>query len=143
MEKNQSVDIDIRFELFNHGDENFDGPSGTYGHAFYPDSSNFAGDIHFDDSEEWTERGNGGKVGHLYSWFGYRFHVLKLFTGVNFFQIAVHEIGHSLGLGHAKEMDSVMTTYYNGYDENFDLTYLDVERIQVMYSCYSKFICVL
>ena len=57
-----------------HGDnEPFDGPSGILAHAFFP---GYGGDIHFDEDETWTHR---------------------TYTGVNLMQVAVHEIGHSLG----------------------------------------------
>ena len=59
--KNQTVDIDIRFELKSHGDDDaFDGPGGTYGHAFFPYYTQLSGDIHFDDAEEWTLKTNKG-----------------------------------------------------------------------------------
>ncbi|RXG54725.1 Collagenase 3 [Armadillidium vulgare] len=46
------VDIEIRFELGEHGDEApFDGPGGVIAHAFLPFCG---GDAHFDNSETWT-----------------------------------------------------------------------------------------
>lgn len=47
-----TVDIDIRFEKYWHGDNNpFDGKGQTLAHAFFPQ---FGGDAHFDDDEPWT-----------------------------------------------------------------------------------------
>ena len=47
-----SVDIEIRFENYYHGDEDaFDGPGGMVAHAFFPE---FGGDAHFDNKELWT-----------------------------------------------------------------------------------------
>ena len=47
-----SVDIEIRFENYYHGDEDsFDGPGGQVAHAYYPE---FGGDAHFDNQEHWT-----------------------------------------------------------------------------------------
>ena len=46
------VDIEIRFEVGDHGDgDPFDGPKGTLAHAYYPQ---YGGDAHFDDTEYWT-----------------------------------------------------------------------------------------
>lgn len=55
-----SVDIDIRFEKYWHGDNNpFDGQGQTLAHAFFPQ---FGGDAHFDDDEPWTINLPDGKV---------------------------------------------------------------------------------
>ena len=54
-------DIEIRFEIFAHGDgAPFDGKGKTFGHAFYPNHKKFAGDIHFDDCEFWTHKETQG-----------------------------------------------------------------------------------
>jgi Ca2+-binding RTX toxin-like protein len=59
----------------------FDGQGGTAAHAFYPppNGSSAAGDLHLDDAERWTTSGNG----------------------VDLQTIALHELGHALGLTHA------------------------------------------
>jgi matrix metalloproteinase-14 (membrane-inserted) len=45
-------DISVRFYSYRHGDINvFDGPGGMLAHAYYPI---FGGDVHIDDSENWT-----------------------------------------------------------------------------------------
>ena len=71
-------DIIIAFGRYAHGDSYpFDGPGFTLAHAYYPyEFGSFGGDIHFDEDETWTHR---------------------TYTGVNLMQVAVHEIGHSLG----------------------------------------------
>ena len=71
------VDIPISFVTYSHGDgDPFDGLGGTLAHAYYPEN----GDIHMDDSENWT---------------------LGVNYGTNFLQTLTHEIGHSIGLQHS------------------------------------------
>ena len=49
---NEQPDISIMFAASRHGDGNdFDGPGGTLAHAYFPQ---FGGDVHVDDSENWT-----------------------------------------------------------------------------------------
>ncbi len=74
------------------GGHNFDGPFGVIAHAYYPTE----GDIHFDTSETWT-------VGFAGS-------------GIDIFQVAAHEIGHSIGLNHTGVANSLMNP---SYSENF------------------------
>ncbi|XP_019614130.1 PREDICTED: matrix metalloproteinase-17-like [Branchiostoma belcheri] len=114
------ADIDVSFVYGDHfGDERpFDGPStpsggGSLAHAFPPDSgSDFAGDVHFDDSEDWT---------------------MDKREGINLYQMAVHEIGHSLGLSHSHQHTSVMYPYYLGLRRHFRLHKDDIRDIQRLY----------
>lgn len=82
--------------LFGAGSHNcpypFDGPGGTLAHGFYPPPMNLeplAGDLHLDDDENW-----------------------QIGADVDVFSIALHELGHSLGLGHSDDPDAVMFPYY-------------------------------
>ncbi|HSP69302.1 MAG TPA: matrixin family metalloprotease, partial [Bryobacteraceae bacterium] len=85
--------VNILFATGDHGDGfPFDGPGGVLAHTFYPSlptAEPLAGDMHFDDAESW--------------------HV-----GSNFdlFSVALHELGHALGLGSSDNPDSVMYPYY-------------------------------
>ena len=85
--------IAVRFARGNHGDGYpFDGKGRVLAHTFYPSPPNpepVAGDLHFDDDEDWA-------VG----------------TYLDIFSVALHELGHALGLGHSDQPGAVMYPYY-------------------------------
>ena len=74
--------VNVLFATYAHGDGYpFDGPGGILAHTFYPAPPNpepLAGDMHFDDSESWHVGAN-----------------------TDLFSVALHELGHALGLGHS------------------------------------------
>jgi hypothetical protein len=84
------ADILVEFASKIHGDGfPFDGPGNVLAHAFFPPPNNglLAGDLHFDEEEDWHE------------------HFLM--------QVALHELGHSLGLQHSTDPNAVMYPFFN------------------------------
>ncbi|XP_035691794.1 stromelysin-3-like [Branchiostoma floridae] len=104
------ADIMIDFLWGFHGDGNpFDGPGNTLAHAFFPGPRR-GGDTHFDEEEKWT--------------------MTK--EGANLFQVATHEFGHALGLGHSSEHNTIMGPFYR-YRDPLQLTEDDIRGIQQLY----------
>nr|BAE42198.1 unnamed protein product [Mus musculus] len=111
------ADIMILFAFGANGDFNyFDGKGGTLAHAFYP-GPGIQGDAHFDEAETWT----------------------KSFQGTNLFLVAVHELGHSLGLQHSNNPKSIMyPTYRYLNPSTFRLSADDIRNIQSLYGAPVK-----
>ena len=63
--------------------------------------------------------------------------VTDTWTGMDFFTVAQHEIGHSLGLAHSPVSDSVMYPYYKGKQGNQGVGYDDVLAMYELYSEYA------
>ncbi|XP_070621519.1 matrix metalloproteinase-17-like isoform X2 [Erythrolamprus reginae] len=91
-----TADISVEFlQLDHHDSYPFDGPGGMVAHAFFPGDPQRAGTVHFDADEEWTFRSPDD-------------------FGTDLFAMAIHEIGHSLGLAHSSSKHSIMRPYYQG-----------------------------
>jgi hypothetical protein len=73
----------------------FNGPSGTLAHGYYPppNGATVAGDIHFDVAENWSCAPGAGLID----------------IGI----VALHEIGHAIGLNHEVTNTAVMNPFYN------------------------------
>ncbi len=104
--------VNILWATYAHGDGYpFDGPGGVLAHTFYPAPPNpepIAGDMHFDDSEHWAVGAN-----------------------IDLFSVALHELGHALGLGHSDNPAAVMYPYYHMVT---GLSALDIATVQTLYA---------
>ncbi|KAI4351513.1 hypothetical protein L6164_005879 [Bauhinia variegata] len=102
------ADILIGFLSHDHGDGNpFDGRGRVLGHAFAPQD----GRVHFDGDELWSN--NPGS------------------TQVDLESVALHEIGHILGLAHSSNADAVMFPAYGG--KRRSLGQDDIDGIRKLY----------
>jgi hypothetical protein len=95
-----------------HGDGNaFDGSGNTLAHAFYPPpcGGQHFGKMHFDEAESWTLNG----------------------ADFDTETVALHEIGHLIGLNHSTVPGSVMFASYGG--QRRALTQDDIDGARAMY----------
>ena len=113
-------DVRIGWYSGDHGDGSpFDGPSGILAHCFYPppNGGDIAGDCHFDEAETWS--------------------VNTPPSGIDLPTVALHELGHGLGLAHSAVPSAVMYAYYGG--PRRELTNDDIQGIQSIYG--ARFRC--
>lgn len=107
------ADIRISWETNNHGDgKPFDGQGWLLAHAFFPPpfSGVLAGDVYFDDDEDWD---------------------LNDDDNIDMETVALHELGHSFGLLHSDDLNSVMHGIHEV--ERRDLTRDDRDGIRAIY----------
>lgn len=113
------ADIVIGFFSGDHGDgEPFDGPMGTLAHASSPPTGMF----HLDGDEDWLISGDETNR-----------RIMPVTSVVDLESVAVHEIGHLLGLGHSSVEDAIMYPAISGGDRKVELAKDDIEGIQYLY----------
>lgn len=119
----QSADIILSWGETNHpswvDNSNCQAPfeTGVLAHAWGPPPINpyLSGDIHFWNFWNWTPNGevNGSSVSIL--------------------SIAIHEIGHSLGLNHSLDRSAIMFASYDPTNPKFTLSADDIAGIKSIY----------
>uniref|UniRef100_A0A2K5IPA6 Matrix metalloproteinase-21 n=1 Tax=Colobus angolensis palliatus TaxID=336983 RepID=A0A2K5IPA6_COLAP len=111
-----AVDIKLGFGRGRHlgCPRAFDGSGQEFAHAWR------LGDIHFDDDEHFTPPTSD--------------------MGISLLKVAVHEIGHVLGLPHTYRTGSIMQPNYIPQEPAFELNWSDRKAIQKLYgSCEGSF----
>jgi len=112
-DEKQNAEINCPYKLNNKN-------SGTVTHGFYPGNSTLSGDLHF-DNERWSDQNTVSGAGKF-----------------NLFSVAVHGIGHCIGLFHnTEDKDSIMQPIYKpGFsvkNKNNILSESDIKTVQGMY----------
>jgi hypothetical protein len=118
-----ATQIRIQFATGSHGDgttNDFDGPNGVLAHGFYPPSDGLsggglAGDIHFDDAETWNTA------------------AVVPSTEYDLQTLAIHEIGHVLGLQHSAEPAAIMFGTFSLGTPKRTLHQDDIDGIRAIY----------
>ena len=72
-----------------------------------------SGGIHFNDAVKFTVNPAEGQI--------------------SFLRVAVHDIGHSIGLGHSTDKDAMMFPFYEKSQHKFQLSEDDVLGVQALY----------
>lgn len=69
----------------------FDGPGKILAHCYFPGQGEVSGDAHFDDEEDWSQSVSTNKL----------------------LAVAIHELGHGLGLEHSDDPNAIMYPTYS------------------------------
>ncbi|MCG3137299.1 MAG: hypothetical protein HJJLKODD_01142 [Phycisphaerae bacterium] len=93
----------------------FDGPGSILAHCYFPPGSGgeWAGDCHFEEFNNWVDTSSG--------------------SGVRLYDVALHEIGHGLGLDHSEIESAVMYYLYDPSIIKDSLSSDDIQAVQSLY----------
>ncbi|KAL5723776.1 hypothetical protein ACHQM5_007130 [Ranunculus cassubicifolius] len=106
------ADMEIGFHRLDHGDNSpFNGTGGVLAHAYAPT----IGEFHYNADESWSTNPDPGM------------------DEFDLESIAIHEIGHLLGLGHSEFPDAVMWGSYAPGARRRVLAQDDIQGIQTLY----------
>ncbi|KAM7279887.1 hypothetical protein ACFE04_007021 [Oxalis oulophora] len=107
-------DIMIGFYTGDHGDGNpFDGPRGVVAHSNEQISPTWLGNTHFDGDENWSTEPRSDEM--------------------DLESVAVHEIGHLLGLAHTTDPKAIMYPIIDQGIIKRDLSQDDIDGIHFLY----------
>lgn len=110
-----AADIQVSFDLLDHGDGNaFDGRLGVLAHAFAP----VDGRLHLDNAESWTVDISKPTA---------------TVEDIDLVSVAVHEIGHIIGLEHSNVANAIMYPTIAPLSANQVLHADDIEGAQALY----------
>jgi hypothetical protein len=112
-EMQSNGDFNIRWASGEHGDGRnnaFDGPSQTLAHCFFP-KTNFPGRLCCDEAEAWSTDNPP--------------------SGIDLPTVAIHELGHGLGIRHSDDRNAIMYAYYGGIARTLKTD--DIKAIQFLY----------
>ncbi|XP_057443615.1 metalloendoproteinase 1-like [Lotus japonicus] len=112
----EMANIKVAFFQGYHGDDSpFDGPMGELAHSFAPTDGRF----HLDADEYWMASGDVTTS--------------PVERAMDLETVAVHEIGHLLGLGHSSDQNAIMYPLISSRVKKVDLTSDDIEGIRELY----------
>lgn len=110
----EAADVKVSFVSGPHGDaQNFDGVLGIIAHAFSPED----GRVHFDDAEFWSVDVVSDKAPQA----------------LDLTSVAIHEVGHVIGLAHSPVRKSVMFPNIAPHHTKRALSEDDVHGVRILY----------